>query len=114
MLTRRSARTAAAIASVLLEDGELVEQVLQGSYLGKSAVAVLTDRRLLVVNDREWKPDVRSIAIDPSLQVQGIGDDKSASLTFTGSGEPLSLETISDTALARELAQRVRLRTGQA
>ena len=114
MLPRRSARTAAAIASVLLDDGELVEQVVPGKYLGHNAVGVLTDRRLLVVNDREWTPDVRSVAISPGLAVQGFGDDRTASLTFSGDGDPLSIEGISETGLARELAQRVRGRTGQA
>ena len=99
---------------MLLEDGERVEQLVGGRYLGESAVGLLTDRRFLVVNDREWRPDVRSIPVDPSVHVQGYGDDKSASLTFSGVGEPLTIESISDTALAREMAQRVRMRTGQA
>ncbi|MBK5224862.1 MAG: hypothetical protein JJE52_18705 [Acidimicrobiia bacterium] len=114
MLARRAARVPAAICSVLLDDGERVEQLVAGDVLGEGGVAVLTDRRLLVANAREWKPDVRSLAVGPELQVVGLGDDRSASLTFTGVGDPLLIENIGDTALAREMAQRVRRRTGQA
>ena len=111
-MSRRSGRTAAAIASVLLEDGEVVECLVQGDHLGAKAVAILTDRRLLVVNDKEWKPVVTSLHLVVGDSVQGFGDDRSASLTFTSGGVPLSIESISDTALARELAQRARAKIG--
>ncbi|MFA7476300.1 MAG: hypothetical protein WC184_00185 [Acidimicrobiia bacterium] len=114
MLSRRSAKTAAAVISALLHDGEMVEFGVGGNFLGKSAFAVLTDQRLLLVNDREWKPDVVNLDVDSSLEVQGMGDDRSASLTFTSGATTVMVESISDTALAREMAQRVRARTGQA
>lgn len=114
MLARRSAKTAAAIISVVLGDGEMVEFGVGGNYLGKSAFAVLTDQRLLIVNDREWKPDVVSLDVDNQLTVQGMGDDRTASLTFASGPTMVLVDGISDTALAREMAQRIRARTGQA
>jgi hypothetical protein len=113
MLTRRSARTSAAIASALLDDGEVVECLVQGTYLGSNAVAVLTDRRVLVVNDKEWKPAVATLHLSAGDSVQGFGDDRSASLTFTSGGSQLSVESIGDTALAREMAQRARAQIGE-
>lgn len=113
MMTRRSARTAAAIASALLDDGEVVECLVQGSYEGSSAVAVLTGRRLLVVTDKEWKPSVVTVPLSSGDSVQGFGDDRSASLTFTSGGSVVSFESIGDTALAREMAQRARSRIGE-
>ena len=110
---KRNARVAAGISTAILEDGEVAEQLVQGSYLGKNAVAILTDRRLLVVNDREWKPDIRSIALDPALTVSGMGDDRSAALTFSGVGDPVEVSGI-DATHAREFAHRVRTRLGTA
>jgi len=113
MMSRRSARVAAAIASSVLEDGELVECLVQGSYQGSNAVAVLTGRRLLVVNDKEWTPAIVSVHLSAGDSVQGFGDDRSASLTFTSGDTVVSVESISDTALARELAQRARAQIGE-
>jgi hypothetical protein len=109
---KRNARVAAGIASAVLDDGETVQQLVHGSYLGKHAVVVVTDRRLLFVNDREWKPDIRSIELTPDLTVSGMGDDRSATLTFSGQGEPAELSGI-DAAQAREFAHRVRTRVSE-
>lgn len=112
-VAKRNARVAAGITTALLEDGEVVEQLIQGSYFDKNAVAVLTDRRLLVVNDREWKPDIRSIEIESGLTVEGMGDDRSAAITVAGSGEPVQISGI-DPAQAREFAHRLRTRAASA
>jgi hypothetical protein len=103
----------AGIATAILDEGEVAEQLVQGSYLGKHAIAILTDRRLLFVNDREWKPDIRAIELDPALTVSGMGDDRSAALTFSGVGEAVEVSGI-DAAHAREFAHRVRTRLGTA
>ena len=110
---KRNARVAAGIATAVLDEGEVAEQLIQGSYLGKNAVAVLTDRRLLFVNDKEWKPDIRSIELDDALTVAGMGDERSATLTFSGVGDPAELSGI-DAGHAREFAHRVRTRLGTA
>lgn len=111
-MTKRSARLPALVAATQLEEGERVEVVVQGTWLGETAVAVLTDRRLLLANDRSWKPDLRSIEPRPGLQVQGWGDDRSASLHLSGIGEAAAIEDIGDAGLARDLAARLRARAG--
>ena len=98
---------------MLLEDGEVVECLVQGDYQGSHAVAVLTDRRVLVVNDKEWKPSVVTLHLGPGDSVQGFGDDRTASLTFTSSGTQVVVEGIGDTGLAREMAQRARTQIGE-
>lgn len=108
-MAKRSARVAAGIASVLMEEGETTEQLIHGKFLGEDAVAVVCGDRVLVVNDREWKPDIRSISLSASLTVQGMGDDKSASLTISGDDEPVEITGI-DPAQAREFAHRIRTR----
>jgi hypothetical protein len=105
---KRNARVSAGIVTALLDDGEHAQQLVQGSFLGKHAVAVLTDRRLLIVNDREWKPDVRSMALRSDLTVEGMGDDRTASLTFRCGGEIVEVSGIGDPSQARELAHRIR------
>ncbi len=100
---------AAGILSALLDDGEVVEQLIYGSFLDKSAVAVVTNRRLMVVNDREWKPDVRSVEFTSGITVEGMGDDRSASVTVAGAGEPVTIVDI-DPGQAREFAHRIRTR----
>lgn len=107
---KRNARVSAGIVTALLRDGERAEQLVQGSFLDKNAVAVLTDQRLLVVNDREWKPDVRSVDLTSAITVEGMGDDRSASLTIAGVGEPVAITGIGDPAQAREFAHRIRTR----
>ncbi|MGY6500564.1 MAG: hypothetical protein ACXIVQ_06740 [Acidimicrobiales bacterium] len=109
---KRNARVPAAITSALVDDGEVVEHLVQGTFHGKNAVLALTDRRLLVVNDREWRPDVRTVTLGASTQVQGFGDDRTAALTIIGDGDPLEVTNIGDPALAREMAQRIRARVG--
>jgi len=111
-LTKRSARLPALIAATELADGERVELIVQGTWLGRTAVGVLTDRRLVVANDREWKPDIRSVETGPGLVVQGWGDERSASLHLSGAGEPVGIADIGDAGLARELAQALRARAG--
>jgi hypothetical protein len=95
---------------VLLRDGEVVECVVQGQIYGANAVAVLTNARLLIVNDREFKPDIIDIALDPSVTVQGWQDDRTASLLIQQGASSAQLERIADRALAMELAQRIRAR----
>jgi hypothetical protein len=113
MMTRRSARVAVAIASALLDDGEVVECLVQGSYMGSNAVAVLTDRRLLVVNDKEWKPAQVTLHMSAGDSVEGFGDDRTAALTFHSGGQSVAIESIGDTGLAREMAQRARTQIGE-
>jgi hypothetical protein len=111
--SRRSARAAILVASVLLEDGERAEQLVVGRVGDHPAALVLTDRRLLVVDEREWRPGVTEIPLTPGLVVQGMADDRAASLTFSQHGVQVAhVDHIGDIALAQQLAAAVRSRVG--
>jgi hypothetical protein len=109
---RKATKVAIAVAGALLEDGELVEAVVAGKIEGHGAVLVLTDRGLVVADERQWKPFTQRIAVDPSLSVQGWQDDRSASLTLVVGAHQLVIDQIVDRPLAVEMAQRIRYRTG--
>jgi hypothetical protein len=109
---RKAARSAFAVAGAALEVDEVVEAAVVGKLQGNPAVVVLTDRALVVADDRQWRPVVERLALDGGLQVQGWQDDRTASLTLvTGQGQ-LVVDQILDRPLAVEMAQRVRARTG--
>lgn len=108
---RKAGRAALAVASVLLEAGELVECVVQGKVNDLDGVAVLTDRRILVLNDRQWQPDQISFAYDAALGVQGIAEGGSATLTLQRDGVMARIVRIGDVPLAQEAAQRIRARS---
>ena len=103
MFSKRAGRICFGIAGALLDDGEVVEVLVQGRLEGEDAVAVVTDRRVLFVNDREWKPAVLSLPYVHGLVVKGWQDDRTASLVFEFEGRTIAIEQIGD----RELAQRV-------
>lgn len=109
---RKQSRIALAVAGAILEPGELVEALVAGRLDDHPAVLVLTDRALLLADERQWKPVAERLALDPSLQVQGWQDDKTASLTLLSAGRQLVVERIADRPMAVEMAQRIRARTG--
>lgn len=108
---RKDARAAFAVAGVILEDGEQVEAVVAGKFEGNPALFVLTDRGLVLVDDRPWKPLVERIDLHPGLQVHGMAD-RTATLTLYDSTKQWVLDQIGDAPLAVEMAQRLRYRTG--
>jgi hypothetical protein len=95
---------------VLLREGEIVECVVQGQIYGSNCIAALTNTRLLIVNDREFKPDVLDITLDASVTVQGWQDERTASLLIQQGANSAQVERIGDRPLAMELAQRIRAR----
>ncbi|MEO6989761.1 MAG: hypothetical protein ABI239_14075 [Aquihabitans sp.] len=109
---RKDARSAFAVAGAVLQDGEMVEALAAGKFEGNAALLVLTDRALILVDERPWKPTVERVTIDAGLQVQGWQDDRSASLTLITGSRQMVLESIADKPLAVEMAQRIRYRTG--
>lgn len=109
---RKNTKVAVAVAGSLLQDGEVVEAVIGGKLEGNGAVLVLTDRGLLLADDRQWRPSTERIAVDDQLQVQGWQDDRTASLTLLFGGRQLVVDQITDRPLAVEMAQRIRYRTG--
>ena len=111
---KRQAKTALAVASAMLDNGEVVEAVVQGQFEGEPGVVVLTAGRVLLVNEAQWKVGTASIPIDPALTVQGWQDDKVASLTFQAGDRQVTIDSISDRPLAQEMAGRVRARVAEA
>jgi len=109
---RKSATVAVTVAGALLDDTEVVEAVIGGRFEGHGAVAVLTDRGIHLVDDREWRPFHEQIPLGPGLEVQGWQDDRTASLTFVFGGRSLVLDQIPDRELAVEMAGRIRYRAG--
>jgi hypothetical protein len=105
---RRAGRLAFAVASAVLGEGEVVECAVQGRFQGVDGAAVLTNRRLLLVNGREWKPDVVELAVDAALTVQGWQDDRTAALVFQAGDRTTTVDHVADRAVAQELAQRIR------
>jgi hypothetical protein len=107
---RRGSKSAGAALGVVLVEGEVVEGLAAGQLFGSNAIAALTNQRLIIVNDREFKPDVIEIQVDASTTVQGWQDDRSAAVLVQGGGQQAQIERIADRPLAMELAQRIRAR----
>jgi hypothetical protein len=107
---RRHGKVPLALLTVLLDEGTAVEQVLVGQFHGLDAAAALVGDEVILVNGREWEPEVVRIPVGPGLQVQGLQDGRTASLSFLTAGEQHALERVADTALAVEFANRVRQR----
>jgi hypothetical protein len=111
--SKRAGKVVFGIASALLREGEVVEAMVRGQYLGRTAVCLLTNQRVLLVNDNEWKPDTAELALEAGLTVQGWQDDRSAALVFTHpAGWQVVIDKMSERELAQELAQRVRAKVG--
>jgi hypothetical protein len=105
---RRAGKVALAVLATNLQDGDVVAVVVQGRLRGEPAVAALVEDRVVVVNDRQWKPDVVTFPVDADLVVQGWQDDRTAALTFVSGDRHDVLERIGDRGLAVEMAQRIR------
>lgn len=107
---QRAGREAAAILSALLRDDEHVDALVQGSYQNNAGLAVLTNERILLVNDHEWRPDIREVPIVAELVVQGWQDDRTAALVFVTEGVSVTIDMIMDRPLAQEMAHLIRAR----
>jgi hypothetical protein len=108
---RRGSKASAAALGVLLAEGEIIEGLVAGQVYGANAVGALTNQRFIVVNDREFKPDVIEMPVDAGTTVQGWQDDRNAALLVQGSGgKSAQIERIGDRPLALEMAQRLRAR----
>jgi hypothetical protein len=81
-------------------------------FLGAPGCVALTDRRLLLVTAREWRPDVMTIRLEPGLEVQGWQDERTAALVFSAGGDELVVDRIAERAAAQQLAAAVRARVG--
>ena len=93
--------------SVVLQEGDVVEQVLVGKYHGVDGAVAITAQDLVLVNAREWQPEVVRVAL-AGMVVQGTQEGRHARLGFESGGTHDSFEGVSDTALAVEFANRIR------
>ena len=105
---RRVGKVALAVLATVLEEGDVVAVVVQGRFRGEPGVAALVEGKVVLVNDRQWKPDVVVLAVDADLAVHGWQDERTAALTFVSGERQEFIERIGDRGLAIEFAQRVR------
>ena len=105
---RRAGKVALAVLATSLGDGDVVAVVVQGRFRGEAAVAALVEGKVVIVNDRQWKPDVVALTVDADLAVHGWQDDRTAALTFAVGDRHEVIERIGDRGLAIEMAQRIR------
>jgi len=110
--SRRAGRVAFMVMAAVLEPGERIEALAQCRYLGADAALAVTPDRVLIVNSREWDPDIESISFSPDLTVQGWQDQRSACLVFSHDGTTAVVDRISDMAAAKVVADLVRSRVG--
>jgi hypothetical protein len=105
---RRTGKIALAVLGAALGEGDAVEILAQGRFRHAAGVVALVGGKVVLVNDRQWKPDVVVLPVGAELQVHGWQDDRSASLTFVFPEGQEVVDTIFDRPLAIELAQRIR------
>jgi hypothetical protein len=110
---KRGGKIAFAVLGAVLEPDDVVEIVVQGRLHGVPGAAALVGAKLVLVNERQWKPDVVVLTIGNALQVQGWQDERTASVLLTVGGQQEVVERIPDRLLAVEFAQRIRERIGQ-
>lgn len=91
-----------------LDAGEQVEVVAQGMFNDVPGIVAVTDRRLAVINGRQWHPDIVETIFVSDLAVQGWQDHQTAALAFTWAATRVQIDRIFDVFLAHEVAKRVR------
>lgn len=112
LFARRSGKVAFSVIAHLLDHDERVEVMVVGRFLGENGAAAVTNKRVVIVNDREWKPEVETIPFTPGLSVQGWQDDRAATLAFEHAGRQVVIDQIGDRELAQRVAALVRSRCG--
>jgi hypothetical protein len=108
---KRDGKVSFAVLSAVLEEGDVVEIVVQGRVRGVPGVAALVGSKLVFVNERWWKPEVVAMPISNGLQIQGLQDDRSATVVVSEANRQEVIELIPDRLMAVEFAHRVRDRT---
>jgi hypothetical protein len=112
IMSRRGSKPSVAVVAAILNDGETVHELVIGRVYAHPGIAVLTNQRLLLANEREYKPDLVEIAVAPPLTVSGMQDDRAASLVFGAGDFSVVIDSIRDKELAQQMASTVRQRVG--
>ncbi len=107
--SRKKGKSALAVLSAVLKEGDQVEQVLVGTYHSVEGAAAVVSGDLLLVNTREWQPEVVRVTL-AGMGVQGLADGRNASLTFQSGATSDTFAGVSDAELAVEFANRIRAR----
>ena len=102
------AAVAIAVCGALLDADEQVVGVVTGQMLGRPAAVAVTDRRVIIANDRRWQPLVDVYELDSKLVVRGRHDRQVAALSFADTTRLSMIDGITEVELAIELAERIR------
>ncbi len=113
MFAQRAGKVAFGIMSAVLNPDEMVEVVVQGRYLGEDAIAALTSQRILLINSREWQPDVNEFPMSPTLEIAGWQDERTAALVFQDGEVMATFDQIADRPIAQRLAATLRSKVAE-
>jgi hypothetical protein len=105
---RRAGKVALAVLTAVLEPEDVAEIVIQGRVHGVPGVAALVGTKVVLVNERFWKPEVLILQLGTSVQVQGWQDERTATVLMADGNQQEVVERVPDRLLAVEFAQRVR------
>ena len=103
---KRHGKIALIVASALLQDGEVVEALVQGNFEGQPGVAVLTQGRVLLVNEAQWKVATATVEIEPTLTVQGWQEETGVAWFLASLPADWSHHVISDPVPGLAVVQR--------
>jgi len=110
--SRKAGKAAFMVLACNLDDGETVQSVVQCRFRGAAGAMALTDRRLLIVNAREWNPDVSPVALEAGLTVQGWQDGGTAAIVLGRDGHEIVIDRIGDLDVVQEIVGQIRSRAG--
>lgn len=95
-------------AAVELKDGEQVSGLVVGEYLGHAGVAVVTPDRVLLINSRQYAPDIDSLARADIDEVKGWIEGNRATLRISGGGQGLVIGNIRELDTVQAVAAQLR------
>lgn len=89
----------------------MVKVAIGGRFRARDGAAVLTDRRLLLSNNREWDPEVVSLDRGAGIEVEHWVQRRAAILRFTAGGEQHVMDRVNDLTVAEVLVEALRDQT---
>lgn len=98
------------MAVTRLVDGETVRYAVGGRFRAKDGVVMLTNRRLIVANDREWDPEVVVIDDLDAVQIEHWVERRAAILRITADGKAHVVDRINDLEVVETLVESVQNR----